>query len=123
MQIKIKLTIISLTILSIATVAVAQPDYERWGREQIVATAVVDIWVRSSEPAGLFCSRGKKLGVIKTGQKVKVKKYINAKCGLLFKYDYLEIEVLNPTSKQPPWGIVSAVNDDGSPLFIDGTVQ
>ena len=107
----------TVMLTSIATAD--QTTYTRWENDQVVVSAAVNIWLRASEPSGLFCSRGKQLGVIKQGQNVKVRKYIIAKCGILFKYDYLEVEVINPGPNQPPWGIVSAVNDDGSPLFLE----
>ena len=116
--------VIGFIYLIIATqfnsVAVAdQSTYKRWVKDKVLIDATVNVWLRASEPSGLFCSRGKQLAVIEKGQTVTVRNYINAECGILFRYDYLEIEIVNPKSGQTPWGIVSAVNDDGSPLFVE----
>lgn len=105
------------SLLLTALVYAKSSIYKNWETQQVTVEAQVNVWFRSAEPSGLFCSRGKQLGVIEKGQNVKVRKYIVAKCGIFFTYDYLEVDIVDPKPNQSPWGIVSAVNDDGSPLF------
>lgn len=98
-----------------------QPDFREWGESSATATAVVDVWIREAAPSGLFCSRGDRVGVVPKGAMVRVLNYIPARCGLFFRYEYLEIEVIDAPAGTPERGIVSAVNGNGSPLFHRST--
>jgi len=110
--------LIILSILMLyASSSLSEPNYKQWGADQVTVIAAVDVWVRSSEPRGLFCSRGNKVDVLKKGTEVKVNRYIKANCGLFYYYDYFEIEYVNPKDNRLSLGVVSAVNDDGAALF------
>mgnify|MGYP001026509631 CR=1 FL=1 len=77
-----------------------------------------DVYVRQSPPSGLFCSRGKELGMVKKGQVVKKIEDVKAVCGLFFYYNYYKIE-FKDTNGLIHQAYVSQVDHDGSTLFSE----
>jgi hypothetical protein len=67
---------------------------ESWENKEVMATG--DVHLRDSPPKGLFCTKGNEIDVVKSGEKVKVLKYIKISCSLVFSDDFLKIERLGP---------------------------
>lgn len=85
--------------------------------EKIIATG--DVYVRTSPPNGLFCSRGDPLGVIEKGDSVKLLEEVRAVCGLFFSYKFFMIEYTDNKGNTHR-AYVSQVDSDGTELFKRG---
>jgi len=85
--------------------------------ENIIATG--NVFVRESPPNGLFCSKGKDLGVLKSGDSVKLIREVKAVCGLFFQYKFYLIEYTDKTGAAHE-AYVSSVDSDGTELFRKG---
>jgi len=89
---------------------------ENWITETVIATG--DVFLRDSPPQGLFCSKGKQLGVITKGEKVRVISHTKATCALFFSYDFIEVERLKDNlSKNQRRGFAAVRDKNGNILF------
>ena len=89
---------------------------ENWINETVIATG--DVFLRDSPPQGLFCSKGKKLGVITKGEKVRVLSHAKATFALFFSYDFIEVERMKDNlPKNQRVGFAAVRDKDGTTLF------
>ena len=81
--------------------------------------AVGNVFVRELPPSGLFCSKGEDLGVINTGEKVKLIREVSAVCGLFFSYKFFLIEYTDKNGNKID-AYVSSLDSNGRELFERG---
>jgi hypothetical protein len=89
---------------------------EAWKGKTLVATG--DVFLRDAPPRGLFCTKGKQLGLIKKGEKVKVLSHKKAQCALVMEYDFIEVERLKKGLKQNEKFGFAAVRDTNKKVLF-----
>lgn len=83
---------------------------ESWINKTVTATG--DVWLRSSPPKGLFCSKGKQIALVKKNEEAKVLEHVKITCALAFSYDFLRIKRLGAgISESERYGYVAVIDD------------
>ncbi|MEM1435873.1 MAG: hypothetical protein AAGG11_17565 [Pseudomonadota bacterium] len=86
-------------------------------RQRLEATG--NVYLRTALPRGLFCTKGKAIGIVSPGEVVQVIRAVPAKCGLRT-YEFYEVYYQSPRSEREQRGFVAMVDSSGQPLFQEG---